>query len=200
MNARQWPLALLLAALVAIAGCRATVAEPSVESRVKAAVVVLGLTDEGTCSGVMIGPRLLLSASHCFEGGRLLTVNQVPVNVVEYRHDGQDHAVLLLDTSFPAWVAVNYGGASQGDRVFMYGNPAGILDILRRGYVMGHNAQGMLLDFPASPGDSGAAIFNEAGEVIGILSGGVQLRMGMVLILARPFAGETDDWPLVVED
>lgn len=178
-----------------LTGCQSV----SHESAVKASVAVLGFTD-GMCSGTLVAPNKVLSASHCFQGGRLLSVNMVPVNVVEYRHDGKDHTLITVDATFPSHAKVNFGGMAQGERVFMYGNPSGQNDMLRRGYVAGTVAQGTLLDLPVSQGDSGAAIFNERGEVVGVLTGYTRLESGMQLAAVHPFTSPFEGWPLVVED
>ena len=181
--------------LLILAGCQTINPEQSAKS----SVAVLGFTD-GMCSGTLVGPNKLLSASHCFQGGRLLTVNMVPVNVVQYQHDGKDHALITLDTTFPSHARVNFGGMAQGERVFMYGNPSGQADMLRRGYVAGTVAQGTMLDLPVSQGDSGAAIFNERGEVVGVLTGYTELQSGMQLAAVHPFTGSFESWPIVIED
>ena len=181
--------------LLMLAGCQTI----DHESVAKASVAVLGLTD-GTCSGTLVAHNQVLSASHCFQSGRLLTVNQVPVNVIQYQHDGKDHALLTLDTTFPSYAPVNFGGMAQGERVFMYGNPSGQNDMLRRGYVAGTVAQGTLLDLPVSQGDSGAAIFNERGEVVGVLTGYTQLQSGMQLAAVHPFTSPFEGWAIQLED
>ena len=169
------------------------------EQSAKASAAILGFTD-GSCSGTIIAPDKVLSASHCFQGGRLLTVNMVPVNVITYQHDGSDHAVVTLDTTFPSFAPINYGGMAQGERVFMYGNPSGQADMLRRGYVSGSVGLGTLLDLPVSQGDSGAAIFNERGEVVGVLTGFARLQSGMQLAVVHPFTSEHSGWPIQIED
>lgn len=199
MNARQWFLILLLVGLGAIAGGCYKPEPVNHEARVKAAVVVLGFTGGGQCSGTMVSEYRLLSAAHCFQGGRLLTVNEIPVKVVSYQHDGNDHALLTLDTAFKAYVVVNWEGLKQGDRLFMYGNPT-FKDILRRGYVTGADSQHMLMDMPVSGGDSGAGLFNENGELVGVLSGYMLSGSGFQLSLAKPFTGSPETWPLVLED
>lgn len=186
------------AALLALmlAGC----AVIPVEQAAKPSAVVLGLTGEGSCSGTMIGPRVLLSAAHCFEGSALLTVNMVPVNVVEYRHDGLDHALLTLDTDFPAHSPLNTAGMAQGASVFIYGNPNSINDLLRRGYVVGGDAERTLIDMSVSHGDSGAGVFNDKGEVVGVITGFGAFSSGMRLALVQPFTKPVSEWALVIEE
>ena len=148
----------------------------------------------------MVGKRQLLSAAHCFEGSALLTVNQVPVNVVEYRHDGNDHALLTLDTDFPTYTPMNMGGMVQGASVFMYGNPNDIHDLLRRGYVVGGDAERTLLDMNVSHGDSGAGVFNDKGELVGVITGFGQFSSGMRLALVMPFTKPVSEWAVVIEE
>jgi hypothetical protein len=182
----KWPLILLIAGAVAMAGF----APAPVEERAKRSTVHLGLTD-GNCSGTSIGPKLILSATHCFTTGHLLTVNGQPVNVESFRDDGADHRILVLDTDFPPHARMGQT-PKQGDEVFMYGNPAGMHDLLRRGYVSGQSDRGYLLDLMVGGGDSGAAVFNERGEVIGMIHGyGAQDAFHVGLMI--PFA--EGEWP-----
>jgi hypothetical protein len=173
---------LALLAVLAIAGCQ------SVELRAKSSTLHLGLTD-GNCSGTSIGPKLILTASHCFETGFLLTVNNTPVNVESFRDDGADHRVIVLDTDFPPYAKIGKA-PKQGDGVFLYGNPAGMRDLLRRGYVSGQSDRGYLLDLMVGGGDSGAAVFNDQGEVIGVIHGyGAQdaFHVGLMIPFAEGF-------------
>lgn len=181
--------------LLMLAGCQTI----DHESVAKASVAVLGLTD-GTCSGTLVAPNKVLSAAHCFQSGRLLTVNMVPVNVIQYQHDGKDHALLTLDTSFPSHAPVNFDGMTQGEQVFLYGNPSGLLDMLRRGYVAGQASQGALLDMDVSQGDSGAGVFNRQGQVVGVITGYTQLQSGMRLTIVYPFTGPFEGWAIQIED
>lgn len=185
MNLRQWPLTLLLAASVAIAGCQST---RTMEQTAKASTLHLGLTD-GNCSGTSIGPRMILSATHCFQTGHLLTVNDMPVNVESFRDDGADHRVLVLDIDFQPYARMGKPPV-QGEPVFMYGNPLGMRDLLRRGYVSGQSDRGHLLDLMVGGGDSGAGVFNDRGEVVGVIHGyGAQdaFHVGLMIPLAEGF-------------
>jgi hypothetical protein len=198
---RQWVVIAVLVGAGLIAGHSLGKPQQPVnpESLVKSATVSLRLASGSHCSGTMIGPKALLSAAHCFTGDRLLTVNNTPVNVVTYQHDGQDHAVLTLDTAFPSYVSVRYDGLKQGESVFMYGNPT-MLDLLRRGYVSGVSGENTLLMLTVSGGDSGAGVFTQDGRLVGVLSGYMLSASGLHFSTVRPFSGPIESWPLVVED
>lgn len=184
---RKW-LLILMAPLIAGALAMPGLIPDPVEAAAKRSTLALGLTD-GNCSGTSIGPRLILSATHCFTGGHLLTVNDQPVNVGSFRDDGADHRILVLDTDFPPYARIGKS-PSQGDEVFMYGHPAGMRDLLRRGYVSGQSDRGYLLDLMVGGGDSGAAVFNERGEIVGMVHGyGAQdaFHVGLMVPFAEGF-------------
>jgi hypothetical protein len=157
------------------------------EASVKRSVALLGLTGGGNCSGTMVAPNVLLTASHCLESSDLLTVNNTPVNVDGITHDGADHALVTLDTEFPNYTPLVLTGMAQGDRLFMYGNPANRQDLLRRGYVSGFGDNSIYVDFPVGFGDSGAGVFNDQGQLVGMVSGYAQ-HADFLIGLVRPFA------------
>ena len=180
-------LALCLGIVLGAVGCAALIPKQRAENRVHEATVLLLFTGDGTCSGTMIAPTVLLTASHCIDdGSTLLSVNRIPVNVEGIKRDGADHAWITLDTAFPAWVEMG-DPPEQGDEVFIYGNPGGEFDLLRRGYVVGTRSQddGLYLDARVSHGDSGAGVFNRKGELVGVISGGDQFTM-MILTVIFP--------------
>jgi hypothetical protein len=176
-------LALALGILLGAAGC---VSKEPVEDIAKRAVAVLELTDGGTCSGTMIAPSVLLTASHCLEGTDLLTVNTTPVNVLKVEHDGADHARVTVDHAFPHWAPMGSEPA-QRDRVFMYGNPAGRRDLYREGVIAGSDGKTIYVDIEVGHGDSGAGVFNERGEVVGVITGYGQ-HYAFVIAIVLPFA------------
>lgn len=181
---RQWLIILLLFSAGVIAGCH--IPKQSQEARVKPYAVILGLSGGGACSGTIIGPREVLTASHCFDSAVLITINDEPVNVVTFRTDGADHTLFVVDKRFKSWAKVSKSPMAQGENVFMYGNPRGGRDFFRRGYVIAVQEY-TLLDMLVGEGDSGAAIFNERGEVVGVLSA-YAINGHMRVALVKPFA------------
>lgn len=156
----------LLLAVLALSGC----ASVNQEARVKAATALIETQMAGYCSATYIGPRILLTASHCIlvDSGPI-TINGRAGNIIAARHDGSDIAVLVVDIESPAWAKVGRR-AKQGDKVFFYGHASGFDALLRRGYVVGFHESRTLVDMTVGKGDSGAGVFNERGELIGVVS------------------------------
>lgn len=145
--------------------------------------------DGGLCSATAVGPSTLLIATHCLEeGGAIKTVDKREVTVLSRVDDGRDHSLVRLNIGFDHWAG--FGGAPiQGLQVHYYGNPLGLADMLREGYVAACMADGCLLDIEGAPGDSGAAVLDSRGRVVGVVSqilqgNGVQFRMMVLFPMA----------------
>lgn len=156
----------LLLAVLALTGCIPV----DQEARVKAATAVIETPLAGFCSATYIGPNIVLTASHCIlvDSGPI-AINGKAGKIISARHDGSDIAVLVVDIPSTAWAKVGRR-AKQGDRLFFYGHASGFDRLLRRGYVIGFYDKRTLVDMMVGRGDSGAGVFNERGEVIGVVS------------------------------
>jgi hypothetical protein len=109
------------------------------------------------------------------------------------QRDQFDAVWITIDTDFPHHAPQASKRLRQGDAVFIYGNPNAEFDLLRRGYVTGISREGsVLLDMRNSHGDSGSGVFNERGEVAGVISSGYPFTM-MLLTAIWPF-GEPVPW------
>lgn len=125
--------------------------------------------DNGICSGTAVGKYVILTAAHCFETSRLVRVNGEKVNALEIIRDGKDHALVRIDKPFKRWAIVGKPLA-QGEHITMIGNPAGVPDMYREGYVM-QGGKETLIQIAGFMGDSGAGLFDRYGRLRGVLSG-----------------------------
>lgn len=144
-------------------------------------------TDWGTCSATAIGPNKLLSATHCFEDGiPLVRAGGEPVAVTGRVDDGNDHTILTVTVTFKRWARMG-GLPTRGERVRIWGNPAGMRDLYREGYLSGWHDGWLMYEMPVDRGDSGAAIFNGRGLIVGMVS--IVARPGQFLTLCggKPF-------------
>lgn len=136
--------------------------------------------ESGSCSATAIGPHALLTAAHCEYPEMKISVGSQEAIVVCMIHDGNDHVILLLEgITFHNYATFAEGILAQGEHVFLWGNPLGIEDMYREGYVAGFKkavfADGTesvdtMLTANIINGDSGAAVFNMRGEIVGVFS------------------------------
>lgn len=115
-----------------------------------------------------------------------LFIDNIPVSYVELAQDGFDHSFIKVNKVIPGREArINLKGTESGEGVFLWGQPSGWSDMFRRGYRVGTLESPPfelgtdplhVYDLEAFKGDSGSAIFNYSGEVVGIIS----MRYSMV--------------------
>jgi len=158
-------LAALLALVLSGCGC---VSVPDYESAAKASLRLEWPNQ--VCSGTAVGPHTILSAAHCFgvASGSML-VNDVRADYEVIADDQNDHVLVHVST-FQSRVAHLGPKPRQGDVVFTHGNPGGYPDLLIVGYVSGWVDGNMELDSNNWHGDSGAAVFNRWGQIVGVVS------------------------------
>lgn len=143
-------------------------------------VEVLGVG--GVCSGTIVGPKMIMTASHCFENtgsplffiltthaGAGFTVMYPSAEIIS---DKSDHSFILLDSPvdiFSIWATLGPDPV-EGQNIEYWGNPAGSASSYRRGYVSKRTGTSLLLDVNGFNGDSGAGIFDENGHMVGMIS------------------------------
>lgn len=182
---------LLLLALL-ITGCA--------EARPRDYALRLEFERGGVCSGTAVGERMLITASHCWQSGRLVKVNGQPAYAMKIKHDGKDHALVRVTVKFDRWARMG-GDPVQEQDVTWRGNPASQDDVFRRGYVMRVRPDEVWVDARGFGGDSGSGMFDRKGRVIGVLSGikTWQTLTGLRfdVIVVYPLAFTREDWEAV---
>jgi V8-like Glu-specific endopeptidase len=134
---------------------------------------------DGTCSGTIVAPNTILSAGHCFQGTENewgipepapteMKVDGYKVKILATVFDDNDHALVKVDFTFHDHAKLSKP-ATVGTRIHYWGNPAGLNNIYRSGYVTSYHNSAMMMDVNGFFGDSGSGIFNDAGEVVGVM-------------------------------
>lgn len=128
-------------------------------------------TMTGICSGTFVGVKTILTATHCLNpGDKSFKFDGEIAGIVKRFDDGNDHTLLLTDMT-ATYFAVFGSPPKQGDDIFYWGNPRSLPgDILRRGYIAGYDRDATVYDVHGLFGDSGAAIFDKNGKIIGVIS------------------------------
>lgn len=137
---------------------------------------------EAICSATAIGPHALLTASHCeLPTDEMDIDDHEDVKILGIRRDGADHTIYTVDMSFSNYARVSDRLPEVGEEVFIFGNPGGVSDVLRKGYIAkveppsksifgGRHPGILILDLNGYYGDSGAAIFDAQGSIVGVIS------------------------------
>ena len=151
----------------------------------------------GVCSATAVGRNVLLTADHCLDGTRIISINGREAYALKIVRDGKDHALVRVTAKFSRWARMG-AAPEQGDRVRWIGHPSGMDRIYREGYVVGDDSGMTMVDARAFGGDSGSGLFDDRGRLIGVLSGirRWQTRQGfsMQMVAAYPMAFTADDW------
>lgn len=136
---------------------------------------------QGLCTGTAVGPHAILLASHCIEREQdNLTIDLAleTHDIIATVADGRDHTLLLIDgTPFTFTESVQMGTAAVGDTVTLYGvGGEAYPPVPKYGKVtncedpsdMDIKAGEFCTSTHVSPGDSGSAVFNIKGEIVGL--------------------------------
>jgi hypothetical protein len=163
--------------------------------------VVFDKDDDGTvtagrglCTASAIGPHALLTAAHCDKGQKGIWVDNSigQYNILGRITDGYDHIIFLVDgPAFKDTMGKFYPKDVQptmGLQVFLYGDGGGMYPpMYRHGYYMGTETitkegipEGMpvgdlyLFDLSIIGGDSGSAIYDEHGNLVTLVTYGIE--------------------------
>lgn len=134
----------------------------------------------GVGSAVAVDEGLIVTNRHVVEGARLLEVTTWDGRTFEVEASevalGQDLAVLRVGADLPA-TAVRGIDPAPGDEVFAVGFPGGgpferlrgrVVDYVD-GSVFGQDGRVMRVTIPVRRGNSGGAVLNSRGEMVGVV-------------------------------
>lgn len=157
-------------------------------------------------SGFAVSEERVITARHLVVGATWATVRTAGGESLPARVIGTDArsdlALLELETGSLAPATLGRSGRlSVGDTVLAIGNPYGLGHSLAVGVVgsRGRRLQdGPTLDYlqltlPANPGNSGGPVFDERGEVVGVLTG--VHAQGQAIAFALPVETLVDTLP-----
>lgn len=143
--------------------------------------------DKATCSGTVVAPNVILSAKHCFveevdeeiaEMFGLSIIKPLPtemlvdgfkVYILAIVFDESDHALVKTDHFFKEFATLGKR-PDVGAHVHLWGNPVGVHNVYREGYVTSYSHGEMVMDMNGFFGDSGAGIFDADGKLVGVMS------------------------------
>ena len=172
------------------------------------------VAESSYCSATAIGPYALLTATHCELGTDEISLQgkdgapDVSLKIDRTIRDGYDHTIFLVSPTYLAGykftdfapIALSHK-FYRGDDIFLIGNPRGFSSLLRKGYISGsttcdslstESIPEILMGIDVGHGDSGAGIFDDNGNLIGVVAGievhgtvddGTQYKVPYALIL-----------------
>lgn len=158
----------MLLATLFLTGCANAHPQP-VDPSVFALRIVSQQGEAGQlCGATAIGPNEIETAQHCLSYP-LVTINDKPVRLVRFVHVAEDRVrVIVSGVTFDHWA--KHGKARQGDRVRWWGQPLGHAFVYREGVIAKVYTDGLMVDATICKGDSGSGLFNDAGELVGVVS------------------------------
>lgn len=162
---RAYPLLLAL-----LAGCSGCASVPEVPTHDELRALSLRLEwSESVCAGTPVGATVIRTAAHCVKPGPVI-VNGTMVAVVAVSAVTTDVVdVSIAGQVFDTWAKVGQP-MREGDRVRWWGQPHGEPLVYREGYVAKVGPQAVFIDATICHGDSGSGIFNNAGDLVGVVS------------------------------
>jgi V8-like Glu-specific endopeptidase len=163
---------LILVLLALVAGCGGCVSVPGMGDLESMTLRLFAANAEGgeICSGTKTGPAELTTAKHCVDGMQLKLVNGLAVEVASVRYEGDDEAVVTLTKPMFTHWAKRGPTPKQGDRIRYWGNPLGIPGVYREGIVVAVTDKVIAADLQVCHGDSGAGLWNDKGEMVGVVT------------------------------
>lgn len=137
---------------------------------------------KAVCSGAFIDESGdIITAGHCAADAAQIEVvtydNRTYQAVIVATSSTHDLALLHIDRRGTA----HFSPAKEvirGEKIFILGSPLGITNSLSTGIVAKLDGDATLVDCGALPGNSGSAVYDEDGKLVGILTAGYVVGMG----------------------
>lgn len=136
-------------------------------------------SDKG-CGATAVADNVIATATHCLansgEAKNVIALDLNPVAILVRVDDGSDNSLVKINAHLRKHTRISTHAPVQGDEVFIFGNPGTLVDMYRRGEIMGFakpesgESIWILMDMNTGKGDSGSGIMNNYGEVIGTVS------------------------------
>jgi len=132
--------------------------------------------DTVDCSATAVGPHALVTATHCELASDDIDIDGTQNNqIVKTIRDRHDHTIYLLKgIEFKTFARFSKDPTPPRLTVFAWCNPSMYMHQLRTGSYTGSKSYGgrviQLYDLKVERGDSGSAIFNYSGEIVGVVS------------------------------
>jgi S1-C subfamily serine protease len=186
----------LLSVFLALPACARSVPQKMSDSTVLLKMKVHrdegNKTGWGTCSGVYIKKNIILSAAHCVELPEGMQLKEIWIKKGEESEKAVvvriDPAadLLLLYTPLNGTPVKLARRAILGSECWVIGNPIGMINIVTKGIVSrinfvvkGEKAVFMIVDAVCLPGNSGGAVLDKNGRLIGILTRSTSMLGGL---------------------
>lgn len=161
----RWALLLLLS----LSGCGGCASIPT-HNDLRANALRLEF-ERGLCSATAIGAHTILTAKHCFiAGGKLVSISGTKVEQGKLTELANDVVTAEVSGITFTHFAKIGGRPRQGDRVRWFGNPGGVADIYRTGYIVRSWTDELMIDAQVYGGDSGSGVYDDDGLLIGVIS------------------------------
>ncbi len=153
------------------------------ESKKKKRVVLEELPHGAICSGSFIDAYGdIITAGHCAREAADIDVitsdNQTYRATITAVSATHDLALLHIDKlNTPHFNPAQH--LERGEKIFILGSPLGITNALSTGVIAKFDGDHTLIDCSALPGNSGSAVFDAEGNLVGVLTAGYVVGMGV---------------------
>lgn len=141
-----------------------------------------GTRRQGSCTGTVLGPHAILTATHCDERREVrdirLDFSLRAFHIEKFLTDGNDHDIYLVDgPAFTNFVPYKVRPAKLGEQVYLFGSGAGQFPPRRLNGVrlawddpsdVDADAGIVRFSMPVILGDSGSAVFAQDGTIVAV--------------------------------